>query len=54
MRTETSENTYILAKLYYLNGNKEMAKTYAEMSRDMAKQANKDSALAEELLKQIK
>lgn len=54
MRSETSENTYILAKIYSLTGNKEMAKTYAEMSRDLAKQANKDSALAEELLKQIK
>lgn len=54
MRTETSENTYILAKLYFLTGNKEMAKNYAEMSKNMAVQANKDSKLAEELLKQIK
>ncbi|AZA84808.1 disulfide isomerase [Chryseobacterium lactis] len=54
MRGETSENTYILAKLYYLTGNKEMAKSYAEMSKNMAVQANSDSKLAEELLKQIK
>jgi len=54
MRGETSENTYILAKLYFLTGNKEMAKSYAEMSKNMAVQANKDSKLAEELLKQIK
>lgn len=53
MRGETSENTYILAKLYFLTGNKEMAKTYAEMSRDLATRANKDSKLADELLKQI-
>ncbi len=54
MRGETSENTYILAKLYFLTGNKDMAKTYAEMSRNMATQAQKDATLAEELLKQIK
>lgn len=54
MRGETSENTYILAKLYYLTGNKETAKNYAEMSRNMALQTNKDSKLADELLKQIK
>lgn len=54
MRGETSENTYILAKLYYLTGNKNMAKTYAEMSKNMAAQAQKDSTLADELLKQIK
>ncbi|SMO75155.1 Thioredoxin [Chryseobacterium rhizoplanae] len=54
MRSETSENTYILAKLYNLTGNKEMAKNYAEMSKNMAVQGNKDSQLADELLKQIK
>lgn len=54
MRGETSENTYILAKLYYLTGNKETAKNYAEMSKNMAVQGNKDSQLADELLKQIK
>lgn len=53
MRGETPENTYILAKLYFLTGNKEMAKNYAEMSRNMAVQTGKDSKLAEELLKQI-
>ncbi|TLX25503.1 DUF255 domain-containing protein [Chryseobacterium indologenes] len=54
MRGETSENTYILAKLYFLTGNKEVAKNYAEMSKNIAVQANKDSKLAEELLTQIK
>ncbi|KMQ59238.1 disulfide isomerase [Chryseobacterium sp. FH2] len=54
MRGETSENTYILAKLYFLTGNKDMAKTYAEMSKNIAVQANKDSKLAEDLLNQIK
>ncbi|MBT2622726.1 thioredoxin fold domain-containing protein [Chryseobacterium sp. ISL-6] len=54
MRGETSENTFILAKLYFLTGNNDMAKTYAEMSKNMATQANKDATLAERLLKQIK
>lgn len=53
MRGETSENTYILAKLYFLTGNNEMAKTYAEMSKKMAIQSGKDSALSEDLLNQI-
>lgn len=54
MRGETSENTYILARLYFLTGNNEMAKTYAEMSKTIASQSQKDSTLAEALLKQIK
>ncbi|QIY89235.1 thioredoxin family protein [Chryseobacterium gallinarum] len=53
MRGETSENTYILAKLYFLTGNKEMAKNYAEMAKNIAVQSNKDSKLAEELLNKI-
>jgi len=54
MRGETSENTYILAKIYFLTGNIETAKSFAEMSRNIAVQNNKDASLAEELLKQIK
>lgn len=53
MRGETSENTYILAKLYFLTGNKDQAKDFAEMSKNMAIQAQKDSTLADTLLKQI-
>ncbi|WP_027385835.1 thioredoxin family protein [Chryseobacterium gregarium] len=53
MRGETSENTYILAKIYALTGRKDMAKTYAEMSRNLAAQAQKDSTLAEKLLQEI-
>jgi thioredoxin-related protein len=53
MRGETSENTYILAKLYFLTGNKDQAKTYAEMSKKIANQAQKDSTLADTLLNQI-
>lgn len=54
MRGETSENTFILAKIYYLLGNKDIAKNFAEMSRNMASQGGKDSTLAQELLNQIK
>lgn len=53
MRSETSENTYILAKLYLLTGKKDLAKSYAEMSKNMAAQAQKDSALADKLLQEI-
>lgn len=53
MRGETLENTYILAKLYSLTGKKDMAKTYAEMSRNLAAQNQKDSSLAEKLLQEI-
>lgn len=54
MRGETSENTYILAKLYSLTGNKQLAKTYATMSKNIAVQTQKDSNLADELLNQLK
>lgn len=54
MRGETSENTYILAKLYFLTGNMEMAKTYAEMAKKIAIQSGKDASLSEDLLNQIK
>ncbi len=53
MRGETSENTYILARLYYLTGKKDTAKTYAEMSKNIAVQTQKDSALADKLLQEI-
>lgn len=53
MRGETSENTYILAKLYSLTGNIEMAINFAEMSKNIAVQTNKDSSLAADLLKKL-
>lgn len=53
MRGETSENTYILARLYFLTGKKDTAKTYAEMSKNIAVQTQKDSALADKLLQEI-
>jgi thioredoxin-related protein len=53
MRSETSENTYILAKLYLLTGKRDLAKSYAEMSKNLAVQTQKDSALADKLLQEI-
>jgi thioredoxin-related protein len=54
MRTETAENTYILAKIYFNLGNTEVAKNYAEMSKNIAEQSGKDATLAKELLNKIK
>lgn len=54
MRGETSENTYILAKIYFNLGSKELAKNFAEMSKNIADKSGKDSTLAQTLLNQIK
>lgn len=54
MRGETSENTYILSKIYYLLGNKDLAKNFAELSKDIAEKSGKDATLANELLNKIK
>ena len=54
MRSETSENTYILAKIYFNLGMNDVAKNYAEMSKNMAEQSGKDATLAKELLSKIK
>lgn len=54
MRSETAENTYILAKLYQKTGNKESAKMYGELSRNLANQQGKDSTLATQLLESLK
>lgn len=54
MRGETSENTYILSKIYFNLGNKDLAKNFAEMSKDIAAKSGKDSSLAQELLNKIK
>lgn len=54
MRGETAENTYILAKIYFMIGNKNLAKSFAEMSNNLAKQTGKDANLSQELLNQIK
>lgn len=53
-RNETVENTYILAKLYSLTGNKDLAKMYAETSVRLAKQYGGDSALSTQLLNELK
>ena len=54
MRGETSENTYILAKIYFNIGNKDLAKNFAELSKDIAIKSGKDAHLAQELINQIK
>ncbi|UFH33187.1 thioredoxin family protein [Chryseobacterium sp. C-71] len=54
MRGETPENTYILAKIYYNLGSRDLAKNFAELSKNMALQSGKDANLATELLSKIK
>lgn len=54
MRGETSENTYILAEIYFNLGKKDLAKNFAETSKNMAEQSGKDATLAKELLNKIK
>lgn len=54
MKSETAENTYILAKIYSKTGKKDQAKTYAEISRNLAKAQGKDAQLATQLLDSLK
>ena len=54
MKSETAENTYVLAKLYFKTGNKDAAKMYAEMSKNIAVQQGKDSSAATQLLEKLK
>lgn len=54
MRGETSENTYILSKIYLQLGNKDLAKNFAELSKNIAEKSGKDATLATELLNKIK
>lgn len=54
MKGETAENTYILAKIYFNLGISDIAKNYAEMSKNIAQQSGKDATLAQELLNKIK
>ena len=54
MKGETAENTYILAKLYYLTGKKVLAKNFAEQSKSIAQKMQSNSKLADELLNLLK
>lgn len=54
MKSETPENTYILAKLYSKTGKKDNAKMYAEISKNLAESQGKDSSLAKQLLETLK
>lgn len=51
---ETSENTYILAKLYQRSGKLPEARIYAEASANLAKAAKADAIAAEKLLEELK
>ncbi|MCQ4034183.1 thioredoxin fold domain-containing protein [Kaistella montana] len=54
MKSETPENTYILAKIYSKTGNKDQAKAYAEISKKIANAQGKDATLATQLLETLK
>ena len=54
MKSENAENTYILAKLYSKSGNKENAKMYAEITKNLATTQGKDATMATKLLETLK
>ena len=54
MKSESSENTYILAKIYTKTGKKAEAKLYAQMSKYLATQQGKDATSATQLLESLK
>lgn len=54
MKSETPENTYILAKIYSKTGKKDQAKSYAEISKNLANSQGKDDKLATQLLESLK
>ena len=54
MKSENAENTYILAKLYSKSGNKENAKMYAEIAKNLATTQGKDATMATKLLETLK
>ena len=54
MKSETPENTYILAKIYSKTGKKDQAKSYAEISKSLANAQGKDAKLATQLLESLK
>ncbi|ROI07125.1 DUF255 domain-containing protein [Kaistella haifensis] len=54
MKSETPENTYILAKIYSKTGKKDQAKSYAEISKNLANAQGKDDKLATQLLESLK
>lgn len=54
IKSETPENTFILAKLYAKTGKKEQAVMYAEMAQHLAAAQGQDSTLAKKLLETLK
>lgn len=53
MRGETPENTYILAKLHSLVGNKSLALDFAKLSKSLAQQTGQNTNLADGLLNEL-
>ena len=53
MQSETSENTYILASLYAKTGNFGSAKSFAQMSKNIAEMSGKDASLPQQLLEKL-
>ena len=54
MKSETAQNTYILAKLYSKTGKKNNAKIFAETSRNLAQSQGSDPSMAAQLLETLK
>lgn len=53
MAGENVDNTYVLALLYHLNGDKAKSKMFAEQSFELGKNAGKDTLAVEKLLKEL-
>ena len=53
MGTETVENTYVLASIYAKTGNIENAKTFAEISKNIAESTGKDASMPKKLLETL-
>ena len=54
MKSETAENTFILAKLYSETGKKDNARMYAEIAKNLALSQGKDATMATKLLETLK
>lgn len=53
MKNETTESTYVLAKLYKETGNREAAAMYAERAVSLARQNGSDDTVPRQLLKEL-
>lgn len=53
MQSETVENTYVLASIYAKTGNIENAKTFTEMSKNIAESTGQDATMQKQLLEKL-